>query len=99
MTPLTKWNPYNITYHKHGDFDWTKGGSCTSGDEYKGWTDRVSYFTPSQFFNGISESTDADTSNNNKCVLDNNGNSHSVMASGHWITFPKIPSVGYVRQR
>ncbi len=34
------------------------------------------------------------------CILDKNGISHQVKASGHWITFPSIDKgVGKVRQR
>eukprot|EP01084_Bolivina_argentea_P289262 496666_1 len=107
LTPLTKWNPYNVPYYDSvREFESIhanqgRSGSCEPGDEYIGWSNNYAYFTPMQFFeNKQHESVGADTAKDGICILDKNGISHQVKASGHWITFPSINNgVGKVRQR
>lgn len=90
QTPLTQWNPYDIQFVDRGDYDYSRSGGCTTNDAYNGWTTNNAYFTPEEFFNGITTTSSADTANGAQCALDSNGNIRSVMASGHWITFPGI---------
>ena len=101
MTPLTQWNPYNIEYIDRSLYTYSSGKCDQSPSQaYNGWTDDNFYFTPADFFNGIGTSGAGDTVSNNVCALDKNNVEHTVMASGHWITFPEIANgVGRVRQR
>ena len=100
QTPLSRWNPYNISYIDRDYFDYTRSGECTQDSAFDGWTTNNAYFTPEAFFNGITSTSSADTASTAVCALDSNDSPQSVMASGHWITFPEIANnVGYVRQR
>ena len=102
QTPLSNWNPYNIEYHETSDYDYSRSGECSgdTNDAFDGWTKNNAYFTPEAFFNGITTTSSADTANGAVCALGDDGQAKSVMASGHWITFPEIANnVGYVRQR
>eukprot|EP00486_Rosalina_sp_Unknown_P015017 CAMPEP_0201593386 /NCGR_PEP_ID=MMETSP0190_2-20130828/191005_1 /ASSEMBLY_ACC=CAM_ASM_000263 /TAXON_ID=37353 /ORGANISM="Rosalina sp." /LENGTH=416 /DNA_ID=CAMNT_0048052551 /DNA_START=181 /DNA_END=1432 /DNA_ORIENTATION=- len=99
QTPLTSWNPYNISFVDRDQFDYLQFGFCGVAP-FNGWTYDNAYFTPSGFFEGITSSSNADTAADNVCALDPDGTEHSVYPSGHWITFPSIGGgVGLVRQR
>ena len=102
QTPLTKWNPWNIKYINRDIFDYSKSGKCGS-QPYDGWTNRISYFTPAQFFNGLTTTSSADTALDNVCAIGdtfNGNNQHPVYASGHRIILPEIANgVGKIRQR
>ena len=83
LTPLHKWNPYNIDYK--GESWSTEGktvtaggryGQCLSGDDssksYNGTNSQTYFRTPASFFSGANAADPADTSKNAKgvCVLD-----------------------------
>ena len=98
QTPLTQWNPWNIPYVDRNSFSWVSG-KC--GDApFEGWTDNNAYFTPAEFFEGLTQTSSADTASDNVCAKGDNhggtfygsarGDEHPVYASGHWITFPGI---------
>merc|ERR1712176_1561775 len=78
QTPLTKWNPYNIQEIEWGDFDFSRTGGCTAGDAFDGWTTTNAYFTPPEFFSGVTTSSAADTADGALCALDGDGNVRSV---------------------
>ena len=88
QTPLSTWNPHNIPFIDRDIYDYNSG-DCQN-DAYVGWTTNNAYFTPAGFFNGITESSSADTAAENVCALDENGQAVPVYSSGHWITFPGI---------
>jgi len=100
LTPLTRWNPYNISKVDTADFDDTRSGGCSVDDAFDGWTTSNAYFTPSAFYSGNVTALPGDTVQGPLCALDGEGTMRSVMASGHWIHFPEIGNgVGSVRQR
>eukprot|EP00484_Ammonia_sp_Unknown_P002607 CAMPEP_0197052852 /NCGR_PEP_ID=MMETSP1384-20130603/27249_1 /TAXON_ID=29189 /ORGANISM="Ammonia sp." /LENGTH=751 /DNA_ID=CAMNT_0042485663 /DNA_START=34 /DNA_END=2289 /DNA_ORIENTATION=+ len=100
LTPLQNWNPYNVQYIDGEDFPQNVSGSCSENQPFPGWWELNSYFTPSAFFSSDAEAGNGDTPKSDICVLDENGESQSVFASGNWITFPRIGGgVGYVRSR
>ena len=88
QTPLSRWNPHGIEFIDRGDFDYTRSGGCTTANAFNGWTTNNAYFTPAGFFDGITESSSADTAQENVCALASNGVAVPVYSSGHWITFP-----------
>eukprot|EP00486_Rosalina_sp_Unknown_P006708 CAMPEP_0201569686 /NCGR_PEP_ID=MMETSP0190_2-20130828/11502_1 /ASSEMBLY_ACC=CAM_ASM_000263 /TAXON_ID=37353 /ORGANISM="Rosalina sp." /LENGTH=315 /DNA_ID=CAMNT_0047992301 /DNA_START=678 /DNA_END=1625 /DNA_ORIENTATION=+ len=100
LTPLTSWNPYGIQYFDKDEYDDSKTGGCTKANAYSGWTEKAAYFTPSEFFQGLTQASAGDTVTDNTCALGDDGEAYSVFASGHWINFPDIGgNVGIVRQR
>lgn len=102
LTPLTKWNPYNIKEKTKNEFDYARNGDCgASSTAFDGWTVDNAYFTPSEFYDGLTPKTMADTAKDNVCALGGDGNSiHSVYPSGHFTVFPSIGGgVGRIRQR
>ncbi len=104
-TPLTAWNPYNLTIHP----DDTNGipklngrnGSLTNPRyAYDGVERRNYYLTPVEFFGDLSSDSPADTSVTPVGVISDadrgtprEGTVYKVAASGHWIHFPNIPGV------
>eukprot|EP00484_Ammonia_sp_Unknown_P013073 CAMPEP_0197078964 /NCGR_PEP_ID=MMETSP1384-20130603/213379_1 /TAXON_ID=29189 /ORGANISM="Ammonia sp." /LENGTH=1120 /DNA_ID=CAMNT_0042517833 /DNA_START=6 /DNA_END=3369 /DNA_ORIENTATION=- len=101
QTPLSNWNPHGIEFVDRGDFDYSRRGSCGStSTAFNGWTTNNAYFTPAEFYEGLTSASSADTAEDNVCALDQNGVAQPVYASGHYITFPSIGGgVGKVRQR
>ena len=108
MTPLSKWNPYNIEYRGHASTDEGKivradgrTGKLTLELAYNGSNSATYYITPGEFFDGGEIASDpADTTGRSATgVLDAVGELRSVRDSGHRIFFPPIPDVGTLRQR
>ncbi|KAK2149775.1 hypothetical protein LSH36_437g04061, partial [Paralvinella palmiformis] len=109
MTPLSKWNPYDIPYRgdsrtKEGKtiFDGPKGrrnGRSNKNKAYNGTNSKVYYQTPTEFFNNEINRDPADTTKGSTFVLDAGNNVRQVRASGHRIILPNIPDVGKLRQR
>eukprot|EP01064_Diplonema_japonicum_P013228 TRINITY_DN20730_c0_g1_i1.p1 TRINITY_DN20730_c0_g1~~TRINITY_DN20730_c0_g1_i1.p1 ORF type:complete len:1139 (+),score=327.72 TRINITY_DN20730_c0_g1_i1:46-3462(+) len=105
LTPLSKWNPYNIPYYSRSDKpmydDVTTGGRNGKTDKpYKGTRQDLFYRTPATFFKDATQVDAADTSGGVTYVLDQSGTKREVRASGHWILFPEIDSIeGKIRQR
>jgi hypothetical protein len=109
MTPLSKWNPYDIPYRgdsrtKEGKtiFDGPKGrrnGRSNKNKAYNGTNSKVYYQTPAAFFNDEINRDPADTTKGSTFVLDAGNNVRQVRASGHRIVLPNIPDVGTLRQR
>lgn len=106
LTPLSTWNPYNITYHgnhkKHRKVTQKDGrnGKCSLGKALNGTTSNLYYRTPAEFFSGAKLNKDsADTDRGVTCVLDQQGKARKVRASGIYIFLPNIKGVGILRQR
>lgn len=106
LTPLHKWNPHKIKYHgDHRKFRKIvqkdgRNGKCTVGKEFDGTTSKLFYRTPAEFYNGEKTGKDpADTDRGVTCVLNNNGESKKVRASGTHVFLPNIKGVGVLRQR
>lgn len=108
LTPLSKWNPYELKYHgdhrKSRTIAQANGrfGDCKQGanKELNGTTSRLYYVTPNEFYaGGHVGRTGADTSRGLTCVLDQKGVSRQVRASGTHVFLPYITDVGVLRQR
>ena len=107
LTPLNRWNPFNLEYKgsektAYGKtvFQFGRYGGRTPEKAYNGTNSKKYYQTPSAFFSGQEVSTDAaDTTKNSVGVLDNNGTVRVTRASGIRIFFPLINGVGVLRQR
>ena len=107
LTPLHKWNPYNITYkgEQRSDLGKTvtangRNGGKTKDKAYDGVNSRIYYITPNAFFAGTETHVDAaDTTRGAVGVLDPTGEVGTVRASGTRIFLPNIPGVGILRQR
>ena len=110
MTPLYKWNPYNLKHH--GDNNWQnfriitdkgkRNGDCTKPDKaLLGINSRNFYMTPAAFYSGNSAGTSssADTAMGVTCVLDQQGKSRQVRAAGTHVFLPQIKDVGILRTR
>ena len=111
LTPLSKWNPYDIAYHgTHGYPDRARtiinkdkrNGKCTEDHRraLNGTSSQVYYRTPVEFFDAsFVDRNPADTGKLFLCVLDKNGKSRKVRSSGTRVMLPNIPEVGIIRQR
>lgn len=109
MTPLSKWNPYNIPYR--GDARTAEGktifigphgrrnGNSDMDKAFNGTNSKMYYHTPEQFFRDEADWDPADTTKESLFVLDAGNNVRQVRASGHRIFLPDIPGVGVLRQR
>lgn len=102
LTPLTKWNPYDIEY-KEGSAANEVDANGRDGSEdnpYSGSARRFFYRTPSAFYNGgTADSDPADTAKSSVWVENKFGEKVQVGASGHYTIMPEIEGVGHVRQR
>ena len=112
LTPLYKWNPYNIEFK--GDFKSDSGRTVYDNGRnglykkeninpskaYNGTNSKIFFQTPSDFFLGdnVDKGT-ADTSGGLKTVLDKSGTVRLVRASGTRIFLPNIDGVGILRTR
>lgn len=103
MTPLFKWNPYNIETRPGDEFI---AGSGTKEHPYTAANQKGAFFrTPSSFFGTCEDSAavvevdTADTDAEAVYVKDPNGNKQLVVASGQQIVTRCIPDVGQVRLR
>ena len=100
LTPLGKWNPYNIKFDENAVREKNRNGGKTQYTAFNGSSSKMFYRTPSDFFTGKRLSKDAaDTSGRSVGVLNETGDVCSVMASGVYITLPEIDGVGSVRTR
>ena len=107
MTPLYRWNPYNLPlvdrHDKHRLLQITTGGrngGLTHDKAYNGTSYRLYYRTPVEFFHGTNVDKDkADTDRGAVGVLDSHGAVKRVLSSGTRITLPEIPGVGKLRIR
>ena len=109
MTPLTRWNPYDLEYK--GDSGSTslwqsvrqggRNGRPTAARAYNGTNHITFYQTPREFYEGGEIASDpADTTGHGAtAVLDRNEEIRMVRDSGHRMFFPEIPGVGILRQR
>ncbi|XP_059157537.1 uncharacterized protein LOC131941931 [Physella acuta] len=104
LTPLTNWNPYNITYHYGSEAaivtsDGRKGG-FKPNTAYNGTHYSLYYRTPTEFFTGAEVGVSpADTTKGSVGVLDQEGVVRKVSASGVRIFLPKIQGIGSLRTR
>ena len=108
LTPLSKWNPYNIKYQPvcnssqlNSDDKRIGTGVCKDMSRAKKFAcDKFYYLTPSAFFSGkVGDSDPADTAKSSFCMLDKDGNGVAVAPTGTRIKFPMIEGVGALRQR
>lgn len=109
LTPLSKWNPYNLQYL--GDTNWKtkrvllangRNGGCdkSKGKAFNGTSSTYYYRTPSSFYAGdITNKDAADTARGVTCVLDQNDSMKYVRAAGTHVFLPNIKGVGLLRQR
>ena len=100
LTPLAKWNPYNIRFSAKEN----QCSSCTGGPTvetaYTHASDKEFYLTPSEFFTGkLPPGDGADSSGRSVGMLDANGDVQFVRASGVHVIMPEIEGVGMLRQR
>ena len=99
LTPLSRWNPYNIEINEDGiQCSACKGGN-TKDTAYEFASRTHHYLTPSSFFSGDPEGDAADTSGGEVGMLDSHGNLRKVRASGIYVFLPEIRDVGVLRQR
>ncbi len=110
LTPLNRWNPYDLEYKGHATEPYGESaeidsdGNRRTGDNdpllaYNGTNHRTFYHIPEAFFQSDLEADPADTSRQVVWVLDRQGLPRAVRASGIRIQFPNIPGVGTLRQR
>ena len=101
LTPLSKWNPYDIRYSDAGTNDPKRNGGFSKDTAYDGSNSKAFYQTPSEFYTGKKDehADKADTSGHIVGVLDKKRRVKSVAASGIYINLPEIPGVGVVRTR
>ncbi|OWF50598.1 uncharacterized protein LOC110450222 [Mizuhopecten yessoensis] len=102
LTPLYKWNPYDLTFH-HGsptvspansvDANGRDGGMSAT-KAFNGTRYDAFYFTPNEFFK-----SGADVTREAVGVLDKHDQVRSVRSSGTRIFLPDIEGVGKVRLR
>ena len=110
LTPLYKWNPYNLTHY--GDQNWKnlniitenrkRNGDCRSADKaFRGINSRNFYMTPAAFYSGksVDSPSAADTARGVTCILDQQGKAREVRASGTHVFLPQIKDVGILRTR
>lgn len=101
LTPLGKWNPYNIEYREVNPPENSKrNGKKDKSLAYEYAAPKYFYRTPKAFFTGSEDGADAaDTSGKSVWMLDKNGNLRNCMASGVYSFMPEIEGVGRVRTR
>ena len=108
MTPLLKWNPYNLEYKGRALSPFGKtvtangrwGSTHDAAKAYNGTNSKHYYQTPYEFFvSGEQGSSQADTVLRSAGVLDRAGQFRRVKASGTRVFMPYIPGVGSLRTR
>ncbi|XP_067943091.1 uncharacterized protein [Watersipora subatra] len=105
MTPLLRWNPYNIEYHEDTDVPTIGNGTRRNGQNstakaYNGTSSKYYYRCPAKFFESVDENGDpADTAKDYVFVLDKDGEVRRTVASGTRIFLPNIPGLGNLRTR
>jgi len=108
LTPLSKWNPYNLEYKGMTNSKWGKtvtmggrNGGFTPEKAYNGINYAAYYVTPTEFYSLAEEGEKdtADTAKKSVGVLDRNGTVRAVSASGIRIFTPNIKDAGVTRLR
>eukprot|EP01064_Diplonema_japonicum_P018904 TRINITY_DN275_c0_g1_i2.p1 TRINITY_DN275_c0_g1~~TRINITY_DN275_c0_g1_i2.p1 ORF type:complete len:1096 (+),score=388.85 TRINITY_DN275_c0_g1_i2:41-3328(+) len=105
LTPLLKWNPYNIEYHekKTPGYDavkkMTTNTGLSPGTPFKGSRQDLFFRTPAELFKDQLHPDPADSSGGETFVEDKNGVVRKTRASGTWVFTPEIEGVGAVRTR
>ena len=106
LTPLSKWNPYNITYkgNPRSPLGRTvnadgRDGKVNKRRAFNGTCSNKYFMTPFQFFQGEITPDIADTTGDITRVLDSSGNLRFTRASRTRVVLPFIKKVGWVRQR
>ncbi|CAH1779489.1 unnamed protein product [Owenia fusiformis] len=104
LTPLSSWNPYNLTMQSKSKRSFVGGrnGKMTEDKAYNGIHDRLYYITPAEFYGKEGKTSDrdrADTAKGVVGVLDQTGVVRAMKSAGTKILFPTIPGVGRLRQR
>ncbi|XP_028414209.1 uncharacterized protein LOC114537253 isoform X2 [Dendronephthya gigantea] len=107
LTPLNRWNPYNLEYK--GKFNSDEGKTVKEGirnggyevdTAFNGLNSKNYYITPTEMFESDEKNKDeADTTQGEVGVLTPEGHVARVRASGIRAFFPNIPGVGVLRQR
>jgi len=102
MTPLYKWNPFDLMHHgdqtsknlKIVNEGGKRNGDCSGGDAkaFNGINSRIFYQTPASFYSGrsVGDSSAADTARGVTCVLDQSGKARQVRSSGTHVFLPQI---------
>ena len=104
LSPLYRWNPYNLHYwtgkYYHTPEHGGRNGGLTANKAYNGTSSGKFTFTPVEFFKGGEVNRDpADTAKDTVGVLDPHGTVRRVAASGTRIFTADIPNVGVMRMR
>ena len=107
MTPLSKWNPYNIEYkgvanshHGKSIMEGGRFGGPTLDKALNGTNSKRYYMTPVEFFSGGEVAGNAaDTTASSMGVLNKTGALHLTAATGTRVFLPPILGVGTLRQR
>ena len=107
LTPLNRWNPYDLQYK--GKFNSDEGKTVREGirnggyeedTAFNGLNSKNYYITPTEMFESDEKNKDeADTTQGEVGVLTPGGEVARVRASGIRVFFPNIPGVGVLRQR
>ncbi|KAH3869583.1 hypothetical protein DPMN_032752, partial [Dreissena polymorpha] len=112
MTPLLRWNPYNLTHVDaytgqeiydvmHTSTGQRRNGNLDPAHAYNGTHNKLYYRTPAELF-GDGKTVDhssADTAKGFVGVLDPKGIVRKVVASGTRVILPSISGVGQIRTR
>ena len=101
LTPLGRWNPYDIEYNNDKVQDKKRKGGKTRATAFSCASSKLFYRTPTSFFRGtpVKSKDAADTSGRAVGMLNRKGELNSVMASGVYTILPEIEGVGEVRTR
>ncbi|KAL3890663.1 hypothetical protein ACJMK2_002944 [Sinanodonta woodiana] len=107
LTPLYKWNPFDLPYHGDSNSNEAKivtkngrNGDLSPEKALNGTHSAFFYKTPNAFFSGSETEKDkADTARGVVGVLDKHGVVQHVAASGTRIFLPNIDGVGMLRTR
>ena len=97
LTPLAKWNPYDLAYEEGGKVT----GLGSKSSPYSRMNRKTFFQTPSSFFTGTGETDAADTSRTaGVYIKQKDGTVVKTQASGVRIKFPSIAGInGIIRQR
>ena len=106
LTPLSKWNPYDISYK--GDHLSPEARTVTANGRdglverrraLNGTHSKKFFMTPHEFFHGEMDPNPADTTGQITRVLDSSGTMRLVRATGVRVILPFVRDVGWIRQR
>ncbi|XP_069131371.1 uncharacterized protein [Argopecten irradians] len=102
MTPLYKWNPYDLTFFTKNNVPSMHGrtGGTNLTTALNGTSSSNYYYTPVDFFKSNEVGRDpADTAKDVVGVLDKHGHVKLVKPSGTRIVLPEIEGIGKIRTR